>query len=649
MESEEEMIRYLQPLIGEQADYLWETYLASDLEGRRLIRQHIENLYYYIVDDYRKEKILLLPPSTLHQLLGQFPLGEVWYTKPLYPFSLTEKELVQHIGVFGRTGAGKTYLIRSFLTHLKRPVIVFDWKGNYTASDTLLFTPGSSTHPFYFNPLDLKEIAPEFRQTYIRQVIELLIDCYFENLQLLTVQGVEYLLLLCVNKLSGKSITFHDICKWIKSYEGTYRERDWKSSALNILFKITTGPLGKILQESDVRLEWLTKQRIVFELSNVGNSKDKSFFIRVLLLRLYYHFEKLGTTNQLRLFIVIEEAHNILLKKGTGHETIIELMLRQIREFGVGICIIDQHPSLISLPALGTYCTVAFNLRLKQDQDAMASALCLDQKEYLGRLPPRFAIVKIQDRFMQPFLIKTYDLLQKTPNHQSQVIRVVRQEEEDISDFSEVLRDRSPVIQVIRRAANRRKKKLLWEEVFLVHTYLFPLIGTVERYKDLCLNSYQGNRIKESLVRKGLACLEPVPTSTGRKKLIVPTRKGFEWLKSRGFSTRSDKCGGILHQYWKRRLRDQFRNRRYRVEVEAKLPNNQAIDLLIADKVAVEIETGKNNYEQILKNSRKSSQVVLFVLKESLVERLSKEIDAVVVSEERDCITEVMRLMGDTE
>jgi hypothetical protein len=186
---------------------------------------------------------------------------------------------------------------------------------------------------------------------------------------------------------------------------------EWKTTALNILYKLITSPLGTVISHSG-NIEWLVTQQAILELNNTGNSNDKSFLIRTLLLRIYYHFQQHGSANSLKLFLVIEEAHNILLRKEAGTETIIELMLRQIREFGVGICVVDQHPSLMSLPALGTYCTVAFNLRLQQDREAMASALLLDKAEsaYLGKLPPRYAILKIQDRFLTPFLLKTFPI-----------------------------------------------------------------------------------------------------------------------------------------------------------------------------------------------------------------------------------------------
>jgi hypothetical protein len=665
----EEMIRRLKPLLGPRADAMWEAYLAADPDERSIMERSLENLHSRFVDDYNNERILLTPPSRLEELFGEYPAGMVWYAdRPLYPFAFEERELNQHIGVFGRTGAGKSFFVRTLLSHIlpRKPVLIFDWKGTYTylqKSNIHLYQPGSSSHPFAFNPFHLEGIPKERQATYLRQFIDLFLDSYLENLKLLTVHGVEYLLLLCIDDLLARKgcVSFKDIYTWMKRFKGTFREKDWKTSALNLLYKLTTGPLGKVMHGPGMDIEWLTKQRAVFELDNVGSTNDKSFFIRAFLLRFYEHFQQQGPSKRMKLFLVVEEAHNILLRKGTGYETIIELLLRQVREFGVGVCIVDQHPSLMSLPALGTYCTVAFNLRLKADRDAMASALTLEQPAYLGKLPPRFAIVKIQDRFLTPFLIKTFDvqktqyllpdILGETPRKDEEVIRVIRDDKEVIRGFSQVIRADSEVVRVIREASKREGKPLLWEEVILIHIYTCPLMGTVERYRHLGLNDYQGNKHKTSLEEKGLIALEPVATSTGQKKLMVPTPKGFTWLHGRGFSCRSDRHGGMLHQYWKRRLRDRFLSEGWQVELEASLGKKQTCDLLVCNgqkKVSVEVETGTNTQEQIRTNIEKglaaTDGVVCLLLSGAKATDLEQPVVAITMDESA-CVQAVKKML----
>jgi len=54
--------------------------------------------------------------------------------KAIGPFGLREREWIQHVGVFGRSGAGKTnagYLTLRELFRHGKPFLVFDWKRNY--------------------------------------------------------------------------------------------------------------------------------------------------------------------------------------------------------------------------------------------------------------------------------------------------------------------------------------------------------------------------------------------------------------------------------------------------------------------------------------------------------------------------------------
>ena len=80
-----------------------------------------------------------------------------------------------------------------------------------------------------------------------------------------------------------------------------------------------------------------------------------------------------------------------------------------MRELGEGIVLLDQHPSLISLPALGnTNLTFTFNLKAREDVNTASNYLLLndDQKETLGQLPVGQCLVKNQSRYPKSFLLK---------------------------------------------------------------------------------------------------------------------------------------------------------------------------------------------------------------------------------------------------
>ena len=50
--------------------------------------------------------------------------------------------------------------------------------------------------------------------------------------------------------------------------------------------------------------------------------------------------------------------------------------MREVRELGESIVLVDQHPSQISIPALGnTYCTIALNMKHSKDINALAEIM----------------------------------------------------------------------------------------------------------------------------------------------------------------------------------------------------------------------------------------------------------------------------------
>jgi hypothetical protein len=107
--------------------------------------------------------------------------------------------------------------------------------------------------------------------------------------------------------------------------------------------------------------------------------------------------------------ILVEEAHHLFVKREAAKERITEIIMREIRELGESVVIVKQHPSLISIPALGnTYCTSTFNLKHKADITNAANYVLLEneKKKYLGKLPIGYATVKLQGRWFEPFLIK---------------------------------------------------------------------------------------------------------------------------------------------------------------------------------------------------------------------------------------------------
>lgn len=93
----------------------------------------------------------------------------------------------------------------------------------------------------------------------------------------------------------------------------------------------------------------------------------------------------------------------------TGEEAVTDVILREIRELGEAIILLDQHPSLISKPGVGnTYTTLAMNLKHRGDIAMTADSTLLDseQRRCLGRLELGWGMVKLQGRWFYPFLVQ---------------------------------------------------------------------------------------------------------------------------------------------------------------------------------------------------------------------------------------------------
>lgn len=195
--------------------------------------------------------------------------------------------------------------------------------------------------------------------------------------------------------------TFKDVLAILEKMEVKGRKALWMDSTLRTLGVLCFGEFSRVLNvRKSYPIENLLKENVILELDSLTNS-DKTFFIETLLL--WIHHYRLSEKNRevFKHALVIEEAHHILLRKKQemiGTEAITDIILREIREIGESIVLIDQHPSLISMPALGnTYSTICFGLKHKADMRTIRESLLLDKEQidFLGQLETGITIAKL--------------------------------------------------------------------------------------------------------------------------------------------------------------------------------------------------------------------------------------------------------------
>jgi DNA-binding MarR family transcriptional regulator len=634
-----ELFQKLKPVLGDKVKALWLEYVLNPDS-----RQEIEGLLRVLADkhldqDFESKQILLQPPGK-EQASGEYLLGEVYYgTSPLFQFGLREDEWIQHVAIFGRTGSGKTnvgFLLVQNLLDKGKPFLIFDWKRNYRDllpifKNIAIFTVGREISPFTFNPLIPPPGTPP--TIWLKKLIEILCHVYWLG------EGVAYLLQKAIDDVyrecgvyeqAKRFPTLMDVRGWLEDYKAKRREAEWMDSTLRAVATLCYGDIGKVVNSPSIAIEELLKHNVILELDALTNS-DKTFLIESLLLWIHHYRLQEKERETFKHAIIIEEAHHVLLKKKETKETIMDIILREIRELGEAIVLIDQHPSLISIPSIGnTYCTIAMNLKHARDVNTIGEAMLLnnEEREYLGRLPVGVGIVKLQGRYFKPFLVK-FPLLEvekgSIPDEEIKSLTKGYSEKFKVISTDSGEPEEIPVVQ----AAEKRKieNSLSEEERKLLEDIgKFAVSGIADRFRRLNITPHKGYKILEALVSAGFIISSFIATTKGRLRFLQLSDKGKRLIDSKEFSVLSTK-GGPEHEYWKHKVADKLKEQGYSVELEREV-HGHYVDILATkgeEAIAVEVETGKSDAEDnVRKDLEAGLKVICLALSKTLVKRLEE-------------------------
>ncbi|MFC1783929.1 hypothetical protein ACFL02_10165 [Planctomycetota bacterium] len=207
----------------------------------------------------------------------------------------------------------------------------------------------------------------------------------------------------------------------------------------------------------------------------------------------------------------------------------MEIIFREIREFGESLILLDQHPSKISLYALGnSYCTICMNLKHKTDINAIGQCMLLDKdRDILGTLPVGQAVAKLQGRIPMSFQIEIPKFFIKKGSitdtylkeHMKHIAPAAPEE-----DF------RIPEQKVNSEVTNKPKSVDSSVMVLLQDIQNFPESGIALRYKRLGVSVRQGQKLKAKMLQEGLIEERLETTKSGRLKFIQATEEGKKLL-----------------------------------------------------------------------------------------------------------------------
>jgi len=179
----EKIAEKLQPLMPEKVRRWMRTRELAEPDVRALIEKQIISMAYKSFGDFHNKILLSLPPEEKCQ--GSINLGTIIYDKPKWPVGISRTELLQNLGVYGRSGSGKSNLLYHIIRQLDClgiNFLVFDQKRNLR--DLLssfknrinVYTAGRSLLKFNFNPF----ITPPGLESsvYINQLVDVMASPY---------------------------------------------------------------------------------------------------------------------------------------------------------------------------------------------------------------------------------------------------------------------------------------------------------------------------------------------------------------------------------------------------------------------------------------------------------------------------------------
>jgi len=491
-------------------------------------------------------------------------------------------------------GSGKTNIAFILINQLMKnqvPFLIFDWKKNYRSlmavkKDVMVFTPGTSTSPFYFNPLiPPPNVPPQVWKEFIASAIGY---SYFIGEGALTIleKGMDevYREYGVYDGTAQDYPTFHDVAKKVFS-KGQKRGREmlWQQSCARTLYALTSSTIAESINvaRNPVPIEAALKNNVVIELDYLSPS-NKVFFTQALLLWIYFHRLNQPKAEVLKHMIIIEEAQNLLLagKEEMKSGNIMPKIIREFRELGTGLTFIAQEVSKMNTTALqNTHTLIALNQRYRKDIETLASSMSIKFQEWdcLGKLPIGSAMVNMKGSHPESFLVQ-FPFSKIKADVSDEMIE--REMQNSLFSLKRVVQAPRRSFQVFSNEAysppsKAKKPQMDEEDALLLDIYENPQRSVSEHYRQLGLNYRVGNDHKKDLIRKGCLKEEVVTTGKARIKILTLTEEGLKRLKAIGLPARGHKGGGGEHEYWKSRMVDKLQQDGYRTKEEVPIPNRK--------------------------------------------------------------------------
>jgi len=338
-----------------------------------------------------------------------------------------------------------------------------------------------------------------------------------------------------------------------------------------------------------ISLDRILSETTIIELDGLGDQTAKAFLISVLLQKIRNYRLQKRDRDTLKHVILIEEAQNCLASTQEASST-ITTTYREIRGLCEGIISVTQIPSELSKDAIANTNTF-FVMRLVHRDDKLFAC------NLLGIHPQEMKV--IEDLEVGTCLMKTNDIC---------MVNIPWIEKPAVYD-SEFEVERPTRREVSTNFAARTDVENRTADLTPRHWLVLKHIGESTAYnnstlmRELHQSNTEVNRVISALIHKGFVRYKMVKKRGGgrRQKMYFLFPYGEEAFRQH-YGVYSDRARiqlitHVSHTWMKERVIQKL-----------DLPTQPGgrFDILTDDDIAIEIETGSNNNEQLQINIEKS-------------------------------------------
>lgn len=337
--------------------------------GPQLLGSETENLGAKAATQFNND---IVANSTL-QLLNKLQEGLSPIAVPVGSEVTTRKEVYwdpdpeygnanPHLMIIGESGFGKTYAIQCLIAELAQrrvPSVVIDYgQGFELKSSPKEFVQSShpieilaGEHGININPL----------QIHVNDIngpvnVAVRISDSFSRIYGIGVQQHAVLRDVILEVFDERKIYKSDKASWSRpapylsevqdklEFIAADRQHGKSKTALSLKSHISTFFIFNTFRGSGRELDWdsiLAEKNKVLVIQLRGlEGRTQQVVTEFLLWDLYYYMMRTGPS-PLRLFCILDEAHNLSFDKGTP----VDRLVREARKFGVGLILSSQQPS----------------------------------------------------------------------------------------------------------------------------------------------------------------------------------------------------------------------------------------------------------------------------------------------------------------